>query len=123
MNDDEHYNFLGELREEFLDFFEDFIPHHKSPTNKTRQIKIYGVLTAVRPAYAFAERVENALKVVFGISIIVSAVIASVWGFTSLSTLIDTLLQSIVGRIVISIIGISYVVVGSWKLLHIGPNR
>lgn len=112
-----------ELFEEAGDFFEDFWehlshkPHHK-PTSE-KQIVKDGMLLTVRPAYAFAERVDNLLKLVFGISIIVSAISASYLGFASVTDLLKVLIFSIPGRVVLGVIGLSYAVIALWKLLHI----
>lgn len=111
-----------ELVEEAEDFFDDLyedIFQKKKPQKKLKQIKVYGMSVMARPAYVFAERVENVLKLVFGVSIFVSGVIATFWGFTRTSVLLEALIRSIYGRILIVIIGISYFILGLWKLFHL----
>lgn len=123
IDDDTESNFLGEIGEEIVDFFEDIIeglfsiyPH---TSRKNRTLLVNGVLKKVRPAYVFAERLENILKLMFGYSIFVSAFVSSFWGFSGLSGLLTVLITSIAGRVCMMIIGISYMLLATWKLLHI----
>jgi hypothetical protein len=116
-------HFFEELWDEVSDFFEDFIeaifrlddfrPH------KSKTIVIHGHLAKVKPAYVFAERLDHFMKVVFGISIILSALAATFVGFIKLSDLLDVLINNFFGRVVMIIIGISYMLLGLWKLIHI----
>jgi hypothetical protein len=113
-----------ELFEEVEDFFEDFWEHvlrrqPKEPVKERRAV-INGVAVAVRPAYIFAERVDNLLRIIFGLSILVSAITASFLGFSTLSDLLGILIFTWWGRIVMFAIGLSYFVIGIWKLMHIG---
>lgn len=112
-----------EIFEEATDFFEDLWEHiaHKPPHHPEREKKIVknGVMLTVRPAYAFAERVDNLLKLVFGLSIIVSAVTATYLGFASVTDLLKVLIDSIIGRLLLGVIGSSYAILALWKLLHI----
>ena len=111
-----------ELKEEAEDFFDDFhedIFKKKKIRKHIRQVKLYGATVAVRPAYIFAERIESLLKVIFGFSILVSALLASFWGFTRTSVLLTTLITSTLGRILMIVIGFSYFIVGLWKVLHL----
>lgn len=110
-----------EFKEEAEDFFEDFFEDRKVG-RQLRNIKLYGAKVAVRPAYVFAERIESLLKLIIGFSILVSALIASFWGFTRTSELLSTLITSIVGRIIMIVIGFSYFIVGLWKVLHLHKN-
>jgi putative flippase GtrA len=73
----------------------------------------------VRPAYVFAERLENSLKILFVTSIFISTLISALWGFVSLGDLVKLLIQSILGRIIMIIIGFSYFLLGLWKLTHV----
>lgn len=111
-----------ELKEEAEDFFDDFyedIFKKKKLHKKLKTVKLYGANVAVRPAYLFAERIESSLKIVFGISIIISGVVASFWGFTRTSVLLGTLINSLLGRILMIVIGFSYFIIGLWKVLHL----
>ena len=111
-----------ELKEEAEDFFDDFhedIFKKKKIRKHIRTVKLYGATVAVRPAYVFAERIESLLKVIFGFSILVSAVLASFWGFTRTSELLASLITSTIGRILMIVIGFSYFIVGLWKVLHL----
>ena len=115
-------HFLEELWEETADFFEDFRDHFTNTKIEAKNTKIAvvnGAEIAVRPAYLFAERVDNLLKIVFGLSIAVSAFTATFLGFASLSDLIDALVNSIWGRIFMVIIGLSYLIIAVWKLMHL----
>jgi len=108
---------LGEeLSEEIADFFKLV---RKGKVKKLRKVYLYGSLIAVRPAYILAERVENILKMIFGFSILISAIIAAGWGFTRLAILLDVLISSWAGRIILIIIGLSYLVIGMWKMGNI----
>jgi hypothetical protein len=118
----------AEIKEELLDFIEDYndVIRKRTPRKDIKQkpAVLGGQLTLIRPAYLFAERVENAIKVVFGGSVVLSAVTATFVGFASLSQLVTSLIQSVPGRITLFIVGLSYVVIGIWKILHLNfPGR
>lgn len=119
-------DFLEELWEEIADFFEDFWEHllkrqPKVPP-KLKKVEVSGAVLTVRPAYLFAERIDNLLKIVFGVSILLSALTASFLGFSSLSDLLSVLIFSFFGRLIMGIIGISYLIIAVWKLLHLRQN-
>jgi hypothetical protein len=119
--------FFEELWDEASDFFEDFWEHllkrrAKEP-KKTKTLVIDGTLTNVRPAYLFAERIDNLLRFVFGVSIIVSALTATFLGFSSLSELLSFLISTVVGRVIMLLIGLSYLVIGVWKLIHLAAKN
>lgn len=115
--------FIKELREEFVDFIEDFgdlikkRPPTKSPKNKA--VVIRGQLTYIRPAYLFAERVDNAIKILFGVSVLISAATSTFIGFASLSQLVEVLMETLAGRLAMLVIGFSYLIVALWKTLHL----
>lgn len=117
---------LEEIKEEFFDFIEDFgdlirnRPERKDI--KQKPVVIKGQMTFIRPAYLFAERVENAIKMLFGASVLLSAVTSTFVGFASLSGLVETLIKSIPGRLVLLIIGFSYLIVAFWKTLHLNKS-
>lgn len=52
-------------------------------------------LTKIRPAYLFAESVENLTKTLFGLSVLISAITSYVVGFSFLSDLVDVLVESL----------------------------
>lgn len=116
--------FFSELIDEAEDFFEDIFEHVRRhprvdrPT-KTREVMLGGVVATVRPAYLFAERLDNLLKIVFGISIILSALTATFLGYGTMSELLKALITSVPGRILMFFIGVSYFLTALWKLLHI----
>lgn len=115
-------DYFENIGEEAADFFKNFFkPYdHKKPTEEDyKTIKMYGFMQYVRPAYIFAERIDNLLKILFSISIITSALVASIWGFTRLSELIEFLIASTIGRVIIFIIGVSYLLIAVWKLIHL----
>lgn len=120
-------NFFHEIWEEFEDFFEDLSEHlfHYKPKHKIpkRNVVIGGVQTAVRPAYLFAERLDNNLKLLFGVSMIISAITASFFGYSTLSELLKELITSVPGRIFMFAIGTSYFITALWKLLHLGEHK
>ena len=115
-------DFFEDIREEAADFFKNFFKPYdqkKSTEEDYKTITMYGFMQYVRPAYVFAERIDNILKILFSISIITSALVASIWGFTRLSELIEFLIASTIGRIIIFIIGVSYLLIAVWKLIHL----
>lgn len=118
--------FLEELWDEFSDFFEDLweLLSRKQPREpkKTKTTVINGAVTTVRPAYLFAERVDNLLRMFFGVSIVISAITASFLGFASLSDLVEVLIFNFWGRILAFFIGASYLIIGLWKILHLGKT-
>jgi hypothetical protein len=118
--------FFEEIADEFFDFFEDYFEHlfHQKPSRppRKREINMGGAKVLVRPAYLFAERIDNLLKMVFGVSIAVSAFTTSFLGFKSLSDFVDFLIASYPGRFAMLVIGISYLLIASWKLMHLGEK-
>jgi hypothetical protein len=114
-----------EIWDEFTDFFEDFWEHLKRTPQegvKSKTAVVGGVKVAVRPAYLFAERIDSLIKIVFGISLTVSAFTATFFGFASLSQLVEVLINSVAGRLIMFTIGVSYLVIAFWKLLHLNNN-
>ena len=109
---------LEEAEDFFDDFYEDIFKKRKAK-KQLRKVKFYGTDALVRPAYVFAERVENFLKIIFGISIFISGILATFVGFTRTSELLEILIKSTIGRILIVIIGFSYFILGLWKVLHL----
>lgn len=110
-----------DLWEELADFLEDWREEFggKKRVKKYRQVILYGSVVKIRPAYLFAERLENFIKLLISLSIIASAIAASVFGFVSMSGLVDILIGSIFGRTMLIVIGFCYLITASWKLLHI----
>lgn len=115
-----------EIKEEFLDFVEDFDDLvNKRPSRQDllqKAIVVGGQLTFTRPAYLFAERVENLLKLLFGISVVISAFTATFVGYASLSGLVEALIDTILGRVILCIVGVSYMILAIWKTLHLGQK-
>jgi hypothetical protein len=116
-------HFFSEIWDEADDFFEDIFEgiFNKQPRKEVpKKIAVVnGVETAVRPAYLFAERLDNLLKLIFGISIVVSGCTATFLGFTKLSDLLDTLISTVPGRIIMVMIGLSYFILALWKLARL----
>jgi len=116
-------DFFEELWEEGSDFFEDFWEHvrHRGPSTPryTKPVVIDGVATRVRPAYLFAERVDNMIRLVFGVSICLSAFSATFLGYTKLSDLLEMLMYTFLGRVAMCVIGGSYVLIALWKLMRL----
>lgn len=118
---------FSELIEEFQDFFEDYLEilgrQRKKPAAKSKILFVSGIKMTVRPAYLFAERIDNILKILFAISICVSALTASYLGFTGLSELLDLLITSWWGRSIMFVIGSAYLLIAFWKLMHLGEKK
>src|SRR5688500_1678010 len=95
--------FAEEIIDEAGDFFEDLWEHllRKKSTKiiDKRDVNVRGVITKVRPAYIFAERIENLIRLLFGLSVVISGITASLVGFTSLSDLVESLINTLSGRI------------------------
>jgi hypothetical protein len=112
-----------EIRDEAEDFFEDLwdLVRRKKrvPKRNQRRTVVYGVLTSVRPAYLFAERIDNLLKGIFSLSIIMSGISATFLGYVKLSDLLEVLISTIWGRVVMTIIGSSYLLMAIWKLAYL----
>lgn len=119
--------FFTEFWDEISDFGEDFYEHlfriEPQEDIPQKDAVINGIKVKVRPAYLFAERIDNILKVIFGLSIIISGITATFLGFLSLSDLAETLINTLVGRILMVLIGLSYGVVGLWRILHLADKR
>jgi hypothetical protein len=115
--------FSKELWDEISDLWEDFLEHFLKikPTHppKKKAVLIHGVLTTVRPAYILSERIDNILKFVFALSIIVSALTATFVGFIKLSDLLELLINTTAGRFLMFFIGISYLISSAYKLIHL----
>ncbi|KKS96362.1 MAG: hypothetical protein UV73_C0011G0034 [Candidatus Gottesmanbacteria bacterium GW2011_GWA2_43_14] len=120
-------NYFKEIKEEASDFFEDFWEHvRKGKPQKIFKKRIAinnGIRTSVRPAYLFAERIDNLLKLLFGASIVLSAFTSSFLGFPTLSKFLEVLIFTLYGRIIMFTIGISYLTIALWKLMHITDQR
>ena len=120
-------DFFEDFLEELSDFFEDFVEvflkgkeiHHHA----YRKIAVKGHIELVKPAYIFAERLDHFLKIVFGASIFVSAFTSTFVGFIKLSDLLEFLTQSIPGRGIMIIIGLSYFLLGVWKLINLDSRK
>lgn len=112
---------IEEIQEEAADFWEDVSEHlfkgKKLPATieKTNALP----LSTIRPAYLFADRVDSLIKILFGVSIIVSGIGAAFWGFSSISDLVKALVDSLLGRLVLVIVGLSYLITGIWKFFHL----
>lgn len=120
-------DFFEEIGEEIEDFFEDYKGHilrkeSKSPPSERKVVR-NGVLVTVRPAYIFAERIDNLLKIIFGISICLSAITATFLGFTKLSDLLEVLINTLPGRTLMFVIGASYLMTAVWRALHLGDRK
>lgn len=117
---------IAEIKEEFIDFLEDYkeLVRKQPPAKggKQKSAVISGQMTLIRPAYLFAERVESGIKFLFGGSVVLSAITSTFVGFASLSGLVDTLLKSIPGRLILFVIGISYLIIAIWKTLHLNRS-
>jgi hypothetical protein len=117
---------LDELWDEFTDFFEDYAEHlfHRKPkkVHKNKSTIVNGALVLVRPAYLFAERLDNLIKIIFGISIVISAITATLIGFTSMSDFLEFLINSTIGRTGMILIGSSYLLTAIWRILHLGQK-
>jgi hypothetical protein len=108
---------LEEIWEEAKDFFEDIFEHlFENDVSKRKS----GTMLAERTkhAYHFTERVDSFMKIIFGGSIFISAVISSVWGFASVGDLVKEFVDSWPGRIVLIFIGTSYFINGIWRFFH-----
>jgi hypothetical protein len=119
--------FIEEVKEEFFDFVEDFgdLVKHRAPRKDVHKkpAVIGGQLTVIRPAYLFAERVDNGLKILFGVSVLLSAATSTFVGFSSLSGLVEVLIQTLLGRLALLVIGLSYLIVAVWKTLHLNHSQ
>lgn len=119
-------NFIEEIFEEAADFFEDFIEvftKKEVHPHGTRKANIGGRIEIVRPAYIFAERLDHLLKIVFGASIFISAFTATFVGFVKLSDLLEFLINSYPGRFLMIVIGLSYFLLGVWKLINLDKKN
>jgi hypothetical protein len=117
---------IAEIKEEFIDFIEDYkeLIRRQPPSKDMKQkpAVLSGEMRLIRPAYLFAERVENGIKFLFGGSVVLSAITSTFIGFASLSGLVDTLLKSLPGRAILLIIGLSYLIIALWKTLHLNKS-
>jgi hypothetical protein len=77
------------------------------------------VVTRVRPALLFADRLDHLLKALFALSIIGSGLSASFVGFIKLSDLLEVLIFSWPGRVAMVVIGTGSLLTSLWKLLEV----
>lgn len=119
--------FFAEIWDEAEDFFDDLGEHllgrRRTRRIKERTVNLNGVMVRVRPAYLFAERLDNTLKLIFGVSICISAVTATFLGFSTLSQLLEALISNTGGRILMFVIGLSTLTTGIWKMIHLSPTK
>lgn len=107
-----------EILEEGKDFFEDLFEH----LTEKKPGKEKDLLTArerTRFAYLFSERIDSFMKMLFGTSIIVSALIASVWGIPAVGDMVRMFVTNIIGRLILIVIGISYIINGLWRQFYV----
>ena len=113
------YNRLmwSEFFEDAGDFFEDIFEHlfEKDEEKKKKGVSL---TERTKHAYQFTERVDSLIKMIFGGSIIMSAVVASAWGFASVGDIVREFVDSWPGRIILIIIGVSYFMNGLWRFFH-----
>ena len=109
---------LAEIFDDASDFFEDIYENLFEREALSRKDHS-AVVARTKHAYQYTERVESVLKMIFGISIVVSAIVATVWGFSSVGEMVKALVSSWYGRLALSIIGVSYFLNGLWRYLHI----
>lgn len=108
---------LEEIIEEAKDFFEDIFEHlFEKETGK--KIDTAAETVRTQGAYHFTERVDSLIKVIFGVSILISALVASVWGFVAVGDMVRELVSSLWGRGILIFIGVCYVVNGLWRMFH-----
>ena len=108
---------FGEFFDDAGDFFEDIFEHFFE-RDETKKKSGPSLTERTRHAYHFTERVDSLMKMMFGASILVSAVVASVWGFASVGDLVKVFVESFIGRVALFVIGLSYVVNGLWRFFH-----
>ena len=115
--------FFEDIFEEGQDFFDDIkkdiLKKPKKISKRLRSINLYGSTILVSPAYLFAQKIDSLLKIIFGFSILISSLLASFWGYTRTSELLEALIVSAPGRVFIFIIGFSFLILGVWKLFNL----
>lgn len=92
--------------EEAKDFFEDIF-ELLFERDHDKHKDTLAVHERTRLAYLFTVRIDSLMKIIFGASIFVSAIVASVWGITAVSDMVNILISSIYGRGILIFIGIS----------------
>lgn len=120
--------FWEDLQEEFYDFFDDYFEHFTKrrthpEAHTQRNVVLHGMVVAVRPAYVFAERIDTLLKILFAVSIVLSAITSTFLGFIKLSDLLEVLINTLWGRSCMFVIGMSYLLSALWKLIHLGKKE
>ncbi len=109
---------MNEFFEDASDFFEDLF-EHLFERDEEKKKKGVSLTERTRHAYQFTERVDSLIKMIFGGSIIVSAIVASAWGFASVGDIVKAFVDSWPGRIVLIIICVSYFLNGLWRFFHV----
>lgn len=103
--------------EEAKDFFEDIFEHLLEKDH--RKVKeTPEIIERTHLAYQFTERVDSLMKIILGSSISISAIIATVWGFTAVGDMVRMLVNNPLGRVILLFIGLSYLVNGIWRFFH-----
>lgn len=108
---------MKEFFEEGADFFEDIFEHFFEKEERKKK-KGATLSERTKHAYHFTERIDSLMKMIFGVSILVSAIAATAWGFASVGDLVKAFVESWLGRIILFVIGASYLVNGLWRLFH-----
>lgn len=70
-----------------------------------------------RPIYGLAERIRGVLYLVIGLSVVYAAFIASMEGITGLTEVASALINSLPGRVILIVLGLSYVAYALWKII------
>lgn len=108
---------MNEFIDEFKDFFEDLYDH-LFDKQKLAQIDQQTLIARTQNAYHFTERFDGLMKMIFGLSVIISAIISAVWGFAGLGDIVKMLVTSLLGRFALVFIGTSYLINGYWRLIN-----
>ncbi|MFH1404155.1 MAG: DUF1206 domain-containing protein [Candidatus Altiarchaeota archaeon] len=110
-------SYIKDVCYDLLDYMEDFKDHLVKKRKKAHKRMRKGVGKKGRPAYALAERIRGVIYVIVGLSIAYSAFIGVVSGVTGMRDFASFMINNLVGRIIITSIGVAYLIHGTWKIV------
>lgn len=108
---------LRKLAEGFLDDVDDFCCIIFKKRRKIHKRMKKGMGKQGKPAYSASERIRGFLYVIIGASLVLTAIIASRYGVTGIGDLLNLLINTWWGRLLILLIGAANLMYGLYKLI------
>ena len=110
-------SYFSDLWDDFWDYLEDFSKHLFRWRWKSHKKTKKALNKRHRPLYSLAVKVRGLIYFTVGLSIIYTAYVGAVSGMTGVKDIVTFLITTWAGRLMITVIGISYIIHGGWKFV------